>query len=68
MFSPTKDDPMNANQLAQVQLLVAQAYWRGEMTADENIALMTALRNQAFEAGFEDEYKAAYSELCHRAR
>jgi len=58
---------MTANQLAQVQLLVAQAYWRGDISADDNIALMTALGNQAFEAGFEDEYKAAYSELCRRA-
>jgi len=58
---------MTPQQLAQVQFLVVQSYWRGDISADDNIALMTALGNQAFEAGFEEEYKAAFSELCRRA-
>jgi hypothetical protein len=59
---------MTPQQLAQVQFLVVQSYWRGDISADDNIALMTALGNQAFEAGFEEEYKAAFSELCRSAR
>jgi hypothetical protein len=55
---------MTPQQLAQVQFLIVQSYWRGDISADDNIALMTALGNQAFEAGFEEEYKAAFSELC----
>ena len=50
----------------QPQLFVAESYWRNpqEITADESIALMTGLRNLAFDAGVEEEHKAAYSELC----
>jgi hypothetical protein len=59
---------MTPRQLAQVQFLVVQSYWRGDISADDNIALMTALGKQAYEAGFEEEYKAAFSELCRKDR
>ena len=61
---------MTPQQLARLQLFVAESYWRNpqEITADESIAQMTGLRNLAFDAGVEEEHKAAYSELCRRKK
>ena len=64
MISPTKDDPMTANQLAHLQLLAVESYCRAEMTVDEFTSLMTAMGLQAEAAGIGEEFKTAYRTLC----